>query len=136
MTDQKPRISRIVLVGHCVPDSATLTNLVRRSLGPIPVVRVNGAAALASAAAADALWLVNRVLDGEFESDSGVELIRRGAGRPNAPLMMLVSNFADAQAAAAAAGALPGFGKKAVGAAATTELLKRAAGLPEPQARS
>ena len=127
MSVQKQRISRVVLVGHCVPDSAILQHAIHRSLGTIPVERVNAAAGLAGAANPESLWLVNRVLDGDFASEGGVELIRQTAAGPNAPLLMLVSNFADAQAAAVAAGALPGFGKKAVGAAATTQLLQHAA---------
>jgi hypothetical protein len=42
---------------------------------------------------------------------------------------MLVSNFPEAQAAALAAGALPGFGKKALGSATTPPLLRQAAGI-------
>lgn len=59
------------------------------------------------------LALVNRVLDGDFETDEGVELIRLRAGGGKMR-WMLVSNYADAQVAAEAAGALPGFGKAEV----------------------
>ena len=129
MTDQPLRITRVVLVGHCVPDSALLKGLVQKCLGPVPIERVNESAGLAGATTPATLWLVNRVLDGSFEADSGLELIRRTAAGPNAPRLILVSNFPDAQAAALAAGALPGFGKKALGAAATPGLLQQAAGI-------
>jgi hypothetical protein len=48
---------------------------------------------------------------------------------------MLVSNYPDAQAAAVAAGALPGFGKRELGSARIPELIRSALqGEPE-QAR-
>jgi CheY-like chemotaxis protein len=58
-----------------------------------------------------ALVLVNRVSDRDREP--GVELIRALRADPDLARLpvMLVSNFAQAQAEAQAAGALPGFGK-------------------------
>jgi hypothetical protein len=42
--------------------------------------------------------------------------------------MMLVSNYADAQADAVKAGALPGFGKRELGSPKVVQLLKEALG--------
>jgi CheY-like chemotaxis protein len=59
------------------------------------------------------LVLVNRKLDAD--GSDGVALIRSlRAAAPHVPVM-LVSNYADAQAQAVAAGALPGFGKGEIG---------------------
>jgi two-component system, chemotaxis family, chemotaxis protein CheY len=61
------------------------------------------------------LVLINRVLDGD--GSSGVELVKRI--KADASLqrvaVMLVSNYDDYQRQAVAAGALPGFGKAALG---------------------
>jgi CheY-like chemotaxis protein len=66
-----------------------------------------------------ALVLVNRVLDAD--GGSGQELIRtlKADEQFRAVPVMLVSNYADAQAEAEAAGAVPGFGKSALRAAQT-----------------
>jgi hypothetical protein len=48
--------------------------------------------------------------------------------KPNYPTLkvMLISNYADAQRDAEAAGALPGFGKREIGSKRVTELLQNA----------
>ena len=70
-----------------------------------------------------ALLLVNRQLDGNFEVYEGVELIRRlHETYPELP-MLLISNFADSQQAAEAAGARPGFGKREIGSAKMRDAL-------------
>ena len=59
------------------------------------------------------LVLLNRVFDRTDER--GIDLIGKIKKEiAQAPYLMLISNFADAQAAAVAAGALPGFGKSAL----------------------
>ncbi len=108
-------ITRIALVGHCSFDSASLTHAASRVPGVTDVLRINTEAELAQVNDGSTLLLVNRVLDGRFAVDYGVELIKRlavSAGRMP-PKMMLISNFEDAQADAVEAGALPGFGKNA-----------------------
>ena len=75
------------------------------------------------------LLLVNRVLDGRFPSESGIELIERlNARERNTPPMILVSNLDDAQAQAARAGAMPGFGKSELYAPETIERVREAIG--------
>ena len=112
-TNQK--ITRIALVGHCSFDSASLTHAASRVPGVADVLRINSEADLAKITDGSALLLVNRVLDGRFDVDHGVDLIKRIKSSANgaAPKMMLISNFEDAQADAVKAGALPGFGKNA-----------------------
>ena|SRR5579862_6277172 len=70
-----------------------------------------------------ALILVNRILDAT--GDSGLDFIQEINGDPktrDVPVM-LVSNFADAQAQAVTRGALPGFGKAALNDPRTIERL-------------
>jgi hypothetical protein len=71
--------------------------------------------------------LVNRVLDGDFGTSSGIELIARLAKAENRPAMLLISNYPEAQQQAIAAGALPGFGKAELYNPRTAELLREAA---------
>lgn len=102
--------ARVLLVGHCGPDSFMLRRAVKTMLQTDDVVFINSTEELESALADASLVLVNRVLDGSFEHENGIELIRSLAGRTGARLM-LVSNYPEAQAEAVAAGALPGIGK-------------------------
>jgi len=122
------RPPRVLLVGHCGPDTHMLRSAVRRALPEAEVVSVLTQKELETNAAD--LLLVNRVLDGSFETSSGVDLIRKVASRRAGehPAMMLISNYSDAQDEARAAGALPGFGKREVNAQATASLLREALG--------
>jgi hypothetical protein len=102
---------RIALVGHCGPDAFMLRSALRSIAPEGDVVMVTSASACAAQVEHADLFLVNRVLDGDFASTSGQDLISQIlADRPEA-CVMLVSNFADAQAEAESRGALPGFGK-------------------------
>lgn len=117
----------VVLVGHCGPDSWMLKSAVGRALPGASVTFSNTDASTKAAAESADLLLVNRVLDGEFEDDSGIALIaalRDAKGRKAE--MMLVSNFADAQSQAEAAGAVPGFGKSNAGTIQTADRLRAA----------
>jgi two-component system, chemotaxis family, chemotaxis protein CheY len=70
--------------------------------------------------------LLNRQLDWGFETDTGVELIRSLRAKfPNVK-MMLVSNYAEAQAEAIAVGALPGFGKREIGTPRVKDAIRSA----------
>ena len=112
-------ITRIALVGHCGFDSGSLSRFASDAAPDAEVVRINDQKSLDKVANADSLLLVNRVLDGRFNvGGSGIELIKTLAGQAEAPPTMLVSNYADAQEQAVAAGALPGFGKSDVGSQA------------------
>jgi len=74
------------------------------------------------------LILFNRELDYGFEPATGVEMIRALKSRYPHVRMMLISNYADAQAAAVAAGAVPGFGKREIGSARVRQVLRDAMG--------
>ncbi len=104
----------IVLVGHCGPDAFMLRTAVQRIVPEAAVVVVNDMQTLeAQHRRPDNLWLVNRVLDGDFPME-GMDLI---AGRPKdeqQPVMMLISNYTEAQDRAVQSGALPGFGKQSL----------------------
>jgi len=72
------------------------------------------------------LVLFNRELGYGFTDTLGADVIKRlRASHPNLK-MMLVSNYADAQAAAVVNGALPGFGKREIGTPRVVELLRSA----------
>ncbi len=120
------RLNKCVLVGHCGADAYAIDAVVARACDGLPVVHVSDEAGLQREAPGDTLLLVNRVLDGVFEDADGPALIRRVAQRADAaPTMMLVSNFDDAQQEAVAAGAVPGFGKRALYEDATTAYLRQ-----------
>jgi len=118
---------RILLVGHCGPDSSYLRMAVRSASAEAIVSLANDDTQLSRAIATGVdLLLVNRSLDGHFADGGGVELIKSlRAGDANLK-MMLVSNLPDAQAAARAAGALPGFGKNDLGRPAAVAAIKGA----------
>jgi len=72
------------------------------------------------------LVLVNRVLDAD--GSPGQLVIEAILGLDNAPPVMLVSNYADAQQQAESAGARPGFGKSSLRTPETRERLKAVLG--------
>ena len=105
----------ILLVGHCGPDAHLLASAARGAVPGAKVVAVPDQQRLDEAMATASLLLVNRVLDGGFEAESGIDLIRSLTKRNGAaPPALLISNYEDAQRDAEAAGARPGFGKRAV----------------------
>jgi two-component system chemotaxis response regulator CheY len=120
-------MKKVVLVGHCGADSSYLRIAVSSVQTGISVVSVDDEESLAAALTADAeLILINRIIDWGFDDQAGVALIARlRRTHPNVKTM-LVSNYPDAQQAAIAAGALPGFGKREIGSAKVKELLRSA----------
>lgn len=111
-SSSSPTPTRVLLVGHCVPDAYMLRNAVERFVPGAVVTNVNQQADLERELPDADLLLVNRMLDGYFHHSLGQVLIRSLA--PNASFagsMILISNLDDAQADAQAAGAMPGFGK-------------------------
>ena len=85
------------------------------------------ASARSEAARAD-LLLINRKLDGEFPTGSGLDLIGElipMKGRRAA--VMLVGNHADAQAVAVELGAILGFGKANAGTPEAAQAMRVAA---------
>src|SRR5436190_24350879 len=99
---------KVALVGHCGPDASYLRMAATSALRGVSVLAADDSTELDVILAEGAnLLLLNRELGWGFEQTEGVDVIRcLRAHHPNLP-MMLVSNYAEAQAAAAAAGALP-----------------------------
>lgn len=115
---------KVLSVGQCEADDGKI----RRALEaryPVDVVAVDTAQEAVGYLREEpfALVLVNRI----FDADEGIGLDLIRALKADAKLaavpVMLVSNFPDAQASAVAVGALPGFGKGGLAAAATYTLL-------------
>ncbi|MEQ1903208.1 MAG: hypothetical protein ABL888_03355 [Pirellulaceae bacterium] len=112
---------KVLVAGNCNFDSSAI----RKTFQSFPKVE------LVFCDSADEVWeslaksefklvLLNRVFDRTEER--GIDLIRKiKTELPQAPNLMLISNFEDAQTAAVAAGALPGFGKSAL----TSESVRR-----------
>lgn len=121
--------TRVLLVGHCGPDAYAIKNAVSRSLPGAAVSMVTSDADLARELPTANLLLINRMLDGDYSADSGIDLIRTIASTDGPkPAMMLISNYNDAQQDALAAGALPGFGKRDLYTPLATDRLRAAAG--------
>ena len=118
---------KVALVGHCGPDSSFLRIAVSRAQRDVQVLAVDDDGDLKRLLDGGVdLLLLNRQLDFGFDEQEGVALIRRI--RANYPHVktMLVSNYPDAQAAAVAEGALPGFGKREVNTPRVAEMLRAA----------
>jgi DNA-binding response OmpR family regulator len=103
---------RVLSIGQCNMDHGTLTRHLSRRFGA-QVDRAHGLddAREALGRSRYALVLVNRQLDAD--GSEGVDVIRaiKADDAASSIPVMLVSNFADAQEDAQAAGAEPGFGK-------------------------
>ncbi|HEV7298497.1 MAG TPA: hypothetical protein VGN72_03965 [Tepidisphaeraceae bacterium] len=120
---------KILLVGHCGPDSSYLRMAIRKAEPTAEILMADAPRELTDGLAKGVdLILFNRELGYGFDQPMGVDVIRTlKLTMPNQK-MMLVSNYPDAQQAAEAAGALPGFGKREIGGTRVTELLKDALG--------
>lgn len=113
-------------VGNCDPDHGRIAGMLQGSFA-VDVDRVMFVPeALARLATRSyALVLVNRLIFAD--GSDGLKLIEAMRADPrlrNTPVMM-ISNFADAQARAVAAGGVPGFGKAAVDAPETRARLAK-----------
>ncbi len=111
---------RVLSIGQCNMDHGILTQHFSRRFGA-RLDRANGLADARQALGRGryALVLVNRQLDAD--GSEGIDVIRaiKADESVSSIPVMLVSNFADAQEAALAAGAEPGFGKAQLDAAET-----------------
>jgi len=113
----------ILSVGQCDLDHSNLVRLIHSLGGEVQRVDTAEETLKQVAQKPYALVLVNRVFD--RDGGDGQALIRTLKQQyPDLPVM-LVSNYADAQANALAAGAEPGFGKAALQAPETAERLKK-----------
>ena len=118
---------RIALVGHCGPDGSYLKMAIQLAQKGAVVVAAEDSRELQQVVNDGVdLLLFNRVLDWGFDDTDGAAVIRKLRAQYPDLKMMLVSNYADAQAEAVAAGALPGFGKREIGSPGVTDLLREA----------
>ena len=121
-----PDSPTFVLVGHCGPDMFMLRSTIQRVVPDATIDQVNDARALDAYRTPDTVLLVNRELDGDFDTPNGIELIRTLSQADDAPTSILISNLDDAQDEAVAVGARPGFGKSQLYEATTVEILRGA----------
>jgi len=103
---------RVLDVGQCGPDHATIQSYLKRNFG-CEVVQTHGAEDTLEQLKNSCvdLVLVNRKLDADYSD--GVEIVRQikaDAKIAEVPVM-LVTNYPEHQEAAVAAGAVLGFGK-------------------------
>jgi CheY-like chemotaxis protein len=103
---------RVLDVGQCAPDHATIRSFLTRNFD-CEVVQTHGADDTLEQLRRGQfdLVLVNRKLDADYSD--GIEVIRRIKGDPAtaAVPVMLVTNYPEHQEAAIAAGSIRGFGK-------------------------
>jgi len=104
---------RVLDVGNCVPDYVAIRGMLKKSFHA-DVVQVDGADDALAALRKEPfdLVLVNRKLDQDYSDGMAViKAIKADAKLSSVPCM-LITNYADQQQAAVAAGAEYGFGKK------------------------
>ena len=117
---------RVLSVGQCAADNWLIARMIRKNFDADLVPSATFTEALGQLRQGQFdLVLINRVFDAD--GASGLDLIKQIKADEtfqDVPVM-LVSNHADPQREAASMGALPGFGKGALGQAQTIERLKR-----------
>jgi two-component system chemotaxis response regulator CheY len=115
---------RVLSVGQCAADQWSIARTLSQAFGA-EVLSADSASEALDKLCCDsfALVLVNRIFDAD--GFGGLELIKVIRADPSlaAVPVMLVSNYDDAQSEAVAVGAVPGFGKAALGRPAMLELL-------------
>jgi CheY-like chemotaxis protein len=118
---------KVALVGHCGPDSSFLRMAVASADRSIRVLMADDSTELNRVLADGVdLLLLNREMPYGFDAGLGVDMIPTLRKHYPHLKIMLVSNYAEAQAAAVAAGALPGFGKREIGSPRVAELIRGA----------
>lgn len=117
---------RVLDVGNCDQDHGSIQNLIQRHFAA-EVVRVHGPddALAALRAGPFELVVVNRKLD--RDGSDGLALIRqiKADEQLRATPVMLITNYAEYQAQAVAAGAESGFGKSELGDERVVQNLSR-----------
>jgi two-component system chemotaxis response regulator CheY len=117
---------QVLSVGNCNYDHTSLAQLLEREFGAETVAAHSAAEALRAAREGNyALVLVNRIFDADgYEGLKLIQALQQDPGVKELPVM-LITNYADHQAAAVAAGAAPGFGKSTLHDPATRERLAK-----------
>lgn len=118
---------RVLSIGQCGFDHASISATFQRHFAAVvePVDDYAEAAEWIEREGLPDLVLVNRKLDAD--GGDGLEVIRAVKEHPSASRVpvMLVSNYPDYQAQAAALGAVPGFGKAELTRHETLEKFRR-----------
>lgn len=120
---------RVLSIGQCGADHASLSHLLSSKFSA-EVQRCRDLSEALTHLQADSfdLVLVNRILDADGSLGLNIiETLKQSPDHSSLPVM-LVSNFADAQESAVAAGALPGFGKSELHKAETIAKLQQVLG--------
>lgn len=117
---------RLLDVGNCAFDHGSISSLVEHNF-PVEIDRAHGLDDALTALRQQAydLVLVNRKMD--QDGSDGLEIIRQIKQDPQLTTVpvMLLSNFAEYQQEAIAAGAESGFGKRDLASNETLEKLKK-----------
>jgi DNA-binding NarL/FixJ family response regulator len=126
----KQQTHTIVLVGHCGPDSSFL-RMAASGAAPGSIVGMADSEAELDAAVEKGvdLLLFNRVMEFGFDERDGVALLARTRQKHPELTAMMISNYPEAQQAAEAVGAVPGFGKRDVGSDKSRQRIRQALGL-------
>lgn len=116
---------RVLDVGNCVPDHASIRHFIEGNFSAA-VDQTHGPEDTLAALRKQAydLVLINRKLDRDYSD--GIEILKQikaDAQLADVPVM-LVTNYADHQQAAVAAGATYGFGKLELAAGETIERVR------------
>ena len=117
---------QVLDVGQCQMDHGALRRLIEGKFAADVKQAHSAEQALAELRSGQFdLVLVNRKLDADYSD--GLEIIKQIKADPELAGLnvMLVTNYAEHQAQAVAAGAVPGFGKAQLMEAATVERLNR-----------
>jgi CheY-like chemotaxis protein len=120
---------RILDVGQCNPDHSALCQFLRNHFD-VEIDRSHQLEDSLKKLRADAydLVLINRKLDADYTDGMRIlETIKSDDHLKHIPVMM-ISNYSDAQAAAVAAGAEPGFGKAELADARSVEKVRSVIG--------
>ncbi len=116
---------RVLSAGQCLADNWSISRFIRKHFDAEVLTADSASEALAQLRAGGFdLVLVNRVFDAD--GSSGLEMIKEMQADPKLQVIpvMLVSNYEDPQRQAVELGAVPGFGKAAVGQPQTVARLK------------
>jgi len=125
--DSSNPVKKVVLVGHCGPDSSYLRIAVSKAGRDVKVLSADDSDELKRLLDGGVdLVLFNRQLDFGFDEREGIALIRSVHLKYPTVKTMLVSNYPEAQEAAVRAGALPGFGKRDVSTPRVPDLIRSA----------
>ena len=116
---------RVLSAGQCAADNWSISRFIRKHFDAEVLTTDSASEALDQLRAGRFdLVLVNRVFDAD--GSSGMEVIKEMHADPELQIIpvMLVSNYEDSQREAVELGAVPGFGKAALGQPQTVARLK------------